>query len=132
VKPSASRAVEGQCKNRSIGTEEADTNWFKRYIYFHDSATRPRWRPGIPGLSQSPGHGCNVAASTQNHCAERSEATSSARLCYRKCFRQDTSPPGLCLTLRLQWRPGDSSLLRGTSCRQAVELANWMASGKLG
>ena len=26
-------------------------------------------------------------------------------------------PRGLCLTLGLQWRPGDSSLIRGTPCR---------------
>lgn len=37
MKPSASRAVAGQCKHHSIGTEEAYSNRFKRHIYFHDS-----------------------------------------------------------------------------------------------
>jgi hypothetical protein len=83
VKPSTSRAVAGQCKHRSIGAEEADTNWFKRYICFHDSRL-----PAEMGalefqafLNRLVMDG-NFAASTQNPCTERSEATPSARLCW--------------------------------------------------
>jgi hypothetical protein len=34
--PFASRAVAGQCKHYSYGTEQAYVGWIKRYIYFHD------------------------------------------------------------------------------------------------
>jgi hypothetical protein len=70
VKPSASRAVAGQYKHRSIGTEEAHTNWFNRYIYFHDS--RHPAELGAPELQAFLNHLAmegNVAASTQNPCA---------------------------------------------------------------
>jgi hypothetical protein len=45
-----------------------------------------------------------------------------------KLICHDTSPFGACLTLRLQWRPGDSSVIRGTPCRQTASLANVLAS----
>lgn len=85
MKPSASRTVAGQNKHRSIGTEEAYTNWFKRYIYFHDSRHPAELgAPEVQAFLNRLVMVGNVAASTQNPCTERSEATPSARLCWPK------------------------------------------------
>jgi hypothetical protein len=67
VKPSPSRTVAGQCKHRSIGAEEADTNWFKRCIYFHDSRHPAEMgAPELQAFLNQLALGGNVAASTQN------------------------------------------------------------------
>jgi hypothetical protein len=44
--PSASRAFAGQCKHYSIRTEEAYTDWIKRYMYFHDVRHPAETPPG--------------------------------------------------------------------------------------
>ncbi len=67
-------------KHYSYRTEEAYTNWIKRYIYFHD--VRHPAQMGGPEVQAFLTHVAvegNVAASTQNPCTERSEVRPSAR-----------------------------------------------------
>jgi hypothetical protein len=73
----SARTSAGQCKHYAYNTEEAYTNWIKRYIYFHD-VRRHLAEMGGPEVQAFLTHLAvegNVAASTQNQVISREDGS---------------------------------------------------------